>query len=330
MKAKTKMTEEELNKYLDDNMKYYYYKEEKEQGYFIHHNLPMLHKSLEIMNDYINNFDLKNIETIKTSYFSKMNLFKKIDLLEDFFNKMKIDIDVQKLIMDGTIDTNYLQSDYYRVKKYFSAYFSNSGKHKKVKFPNSNLALDFIVMAHELAHFYNDAKEDDEQSILTEAYALYVEKMAGIYLKNKGYNFEYSFFNEVRLENIRDCINDSISQVEAKLTYITFGKITKENYHKLFNDKDYNKFLNTINEKEFYKITISLRYVFGYMLANYMSRCAANDYSFIQNINNFGKKMNKLSFDDCLKELNINGMDDFFEKAINSLEDDLMIRSKTK
>lgn len=323
------MTEQELNKYTEEHMKYYYDKEEKESGYFIHHNLSLFHKSLEIMNDYIDNFDLNNIEVIKTSYFANMDFLKVLELLEDFFKKMRIDIDINKAVMDGTIEPYYLHAKNYKVKKYFSAYFK-SEKNKNVSIPNSNLAFDFLVAAHELAHLYNDPKNDDESSILSESFAIYIELMAGIYLESMGYKFENEFMCEKRLEELKKDIKDSMCPLEAKMVYLTFGKITEENYHKLFKDKDYDKFLNSIDKKEF-DMDISLRYVFGYMLANYMKYRVINDYSFICNVNNFGKKMNDLSFEDCLKELNFDSIDDnFFEEMKNSLEMDLITKAKTK
>ena len=59
--------------------------------------------------------------------------------------------------------------------------------------------------------------------------------------------------------------------------------------------------------------------------------CKISGISFICNVNNFGKKMNVLSFEDCLKELNFDSIDDnFFEEMKNSLEMDLITKAKTK
>lgn len=334
------MNEDELNKYLDEHLKYYYHKtDEKEQGYFIHHNLPLVHKLIIASDKFISKFDnIESIDKINLRGLSKMDLLSKIKLLKEFYKEYNINIDIEKLIQNGSINPRFLDFKSVSIDKYTNAYYLNNNGNDDIFFPNSNLTLDFVFIAHELSHFSNKPNSSDQACILSEALAMYTESLACSFLENRGYKNESMLFKLIRLNNMRDCISSTLGSVEAKLTYITFGKINKENYSKLFKNRSYEEFLNNLpSKKDFDKVTISVRYIFGLLLSGYMINKIKNDYSFFQNIENLNNSINSLSFFEALEKINIYDLSD---NTINMLYDclidnvisskDIKITSKSK
>lgn len=243
--------------------------------------------------------------------FKKIDFFNKIDLSKTFFEKINLNVDIEKAVNDGTIDCYETNFDLNNIKSYLNGHvrgFDNNNF--DVLFPNSGLALDLIIMLHELGHYTNKPNNEKDISILSEGIALYTELQSYDYLSELGYKSEVDFHKKFRMKKIYKDVVKYCDILPYFLTYINFGDLTKENFEKLFNDKDYYETINNIEYKdELFFSLLDMRYIFGILLATYMYEKVKEDFSFTENINKFNKNLTKVRFDESLKEIGIENLD---------------------
>lgn len=176
-------------------------------------------------------------------------------------------------------------------------------------------------MLHELGHYANRPGSKEETCILSEAVALYTELKAYDYLNKLGYHNEVAFFKNLRMKNVYEDAKKFSRSTAIFLTYLNFGRESKENLEKLFKNISYYDTTLTIkSEDDLYRIERAFPYAFGILLASYMYEKVKNDYSFTQNINVLNKNLNDATFEESLSCLGIASID---EDLINEMANDL-------
>lgn len=253
---------------------------------------------------------MKN-EYINMENFKKCDFLDKINLARNFFQNINLDVDVDKAVNDGTIDCYHTNILVNNIKTYLKGHVRVVDNNNfDVLFPNSGLAVDLVIMLHELGHYANKPNNKNEVSILTEGVALYTELQSYDYLSELGYKSEVDFYKIFRMKKICMDVRKYCDILPYFLTYITYGDLTKENFEKLFNDKDYYETINNIEYKdELFFSLFDMRYIFGILLATYMYEKVKEDFSFTDNINIFNKDLTKESFEENLKKLGIENLD---------------------
>ena len=310
------MTEEKLNIILNEYIEWLSFKNDDSYKVF-YMNLKMLYKICIIM---ANGLDIKQ-KDINVEDLTEINLFDKLDMIKNFFKEVNIDIDVETLINNGSI--NFSTFDKNDIKNNLIKYLKGhcqktSNNNYDILSPNSNLILDSIITAHELGHY--TCKTDNTSllgSLFEETSSLYAELLYYDYLNKRGYKNECDILKSIRLSKVIDISKKYIPILKILDVYITFGTLSKENYNKLYND-DYNKVISKINDSElFYRIKRDLVYVVGMYMAIIMRNKFKNDYSYSQNIKNFNKNIDNMDFSEISNILDIDFMDDSHRYVID-------------
>lgn len=308
-----KMIEEKVNMYCKEYINWLGSRQDEGIEFsFVYNNLKEFYLVSKIVED-----NLRDYENIReTEYdindFSKIDFFDKITIIKNFFKNINMKIDVEKCINDGTIEPFIIDFKIDNIKQYMKGHGRADEKgNVDVMFPNSGLVLDMVVMMHELAHFPHKLTIDcEEPSFISEAIALYTELQSYDYLNNLGYVNEAKFFKGYRMKRVYGYSKKYTSLISILLTYINFGSLSKENFIKMFDDKDYYETLKDIESREdFYIIEGPLHYILGLLLATYMYGTVKNDFSFTENINILNKNLNNFSFENSLKILGISSFD---------------------
>ncbi len=308
------MTEEKVNEFCKEYINWL--KQRRGNGIdgFVSNNLKIFYLVSSVVENNLRKYE--NIEETKYSVsdFSKMDFFDKISIIKNFFEKINMKLDVEKCVNDGTIQPFIIDFKIDNIKQYMNGHGRADKKgNVDVTFPNSGLALDMVIMAHELAHFPHKLtmNSSEELATISEAVALYVELQSYDYLSSLGYVNESKLFKEYRMKKVYEDSKKYVNLISILLTYINFGSLSKENFNKMFGDKDYHETLKGIKSRnDFYRIESCMRYTFGLLLATYMYEMVKNDFSFTENINIFSKNLNYFSFYDSFKILGITSLEE--------------------
>lgn len=303
------MTEEKVNEYCKEYINWLKLRQNDGITSFVSNNLSEFYLVACVVEENLREYEDAREVQYDANTFYKMNFFDKIDIIQNFFKSINMKIDVEKCIKDGTIRSFYIDFKGDNVEQYMKGHGNaDENGNVDVMVPNSGLALDMVIMMHELSHSLHRLTMNcnKQTAIVSEAIALYTELQSYDYLNNLGYTNESKFFKVYRMKKV----HEYASLILIVLTYINFGNVTQENFNKLFDDKDYYKTLEGIKSKEdFYKIESNMNYVFGLLLATYMYETVKNDFSFTENINILNKKIKYSSFNDNLETIGITKFD---------------------
>ncbi len=299
------MTEERLNSVLEEFLEREFLKRELGYDNSFLHDLPILYKITEIVCEILNKLEIKNPQ-IKG--LTKMDITDKITLVKEVLASSGIDINVDEVLNNGTLNAKYsngICEFQNNIRKYFIGSVSNKCKNYSVDFPNSGYAIDAIVLSHELGHYVNNP-DYKNNSLLDETTSIYLEENMLKKFEELGLTNEIdilrNFRNRDTLKNALDCKNT----ISILITYITFGKVTKENYNKLFRNNDYDILINEIKKDNIYKFIYQLPYVVGTLFSSYFIKKIKEDPSFKFNVNMFSKNIYNQSFEECLSIVDIN------------------------
>lgn len=303
------MTEKKVNEYCKEYVDWLKSRKNDKITSFISNNIKEFCLVSNIVEENLREYEKVEEVEYDVNTFGKMNFFDKIDIIKNFFKSINMNVDVEKCINDGTLDPFYIDFKGDNIDKYMKGHgIQDENGNVDVMIPNSGLALDMVIMMHELTHYIHKLPIDcrKETGMMSEAIALYTELQSYDYLNNLGYANEARFFKVYRMKKV----HEYASLIYIVLTYVNFGSITKENFNKLFVDKDYYKTLDSVKSKEdFYKIESNMNYVFGLLLATYMYEMVKNDFSFTENINILNKRIIYSSFNDILQMIGITKFD---------------------
>lgn len=303
------MTEEKVNEYCKEYINWLKLRQNDGITSFVSNNLSEFYLVACVVEENLREYEDTREVQYDTNTFYKMNFFDKIDIIKNFFKSINMKIDVEKRVKDGTIRSFYIDFKDDNVEQYMKGHGNaDENGNVDVMVPNSGLALDMVIMMHELSHSLHGLTMNcnKQMAIMSEAISLYTELQSYDYLNNLGYINEARFFKVYRMKKV----HEYASLILIVLTYINFGNITQENFNKLFAGKDYYKTLEGIKSKEdFYKIESNMNYIFGLLLATYMYEMVENDFSFTENINILNKKIKHSSFNDNLQTIGITKFD---------------------
>ncbi len=240
----------------------------------------------------------------------KINFNEKIEIINNFYHDLGIDFDVNKLINDGTFDIFALNID---------SLINNDGaltdgrqgeadNHFYISVFNSTLLTDAIIWVHEISHYRNDSLgiEPEIRRLLTEALAFTYEYIFIDYLDKIGYEYEGVLFKLNETKSLFRIIYDCYYVMNFLITYDTFGKISKENYLKLFSNNsyedDFKRFMYIIDNIPIREI---IQYSIAVPLAIYMYEEYKKDNSFILKIEKLNESVKFKSLAECLNVINI-------------------------
>lgn len=307
-----KNKEEKINLYCKDYIAWIRKKYEIGEDIFIYYNLKYFYLVCNIIRESLENLKFEDELSWNINYFNKIDFFSKVNIVKKFFKDINMNVNIEKCLQDGTISPFYIDFKGSNIKEYMKGHGQvDNNKNGEVMFPNSGFLLDIVIMMHELGHYANKPINNQQVSLISEAIALYTELKSYDYLSSLGYDEEVKFFKNFRFKNMYKDAERYTNSISLLLTYINFGNITKENFYKLFPQKNYSDILDAIKGSEdFYSIFKGMNYMFGLLMASYLYENVKEDFSFTENINILNKNLNNSNFYEILKILGIKSFDE--------------------
>ncbi len=276
-----------------------------------------------------NKIDLKN--------FPKLDLYTKIDLVKNLFNKYKFPLSnesFEKILNDGTLD--------FREYHYDSEDVSSEVKHgigdgstgvslgnRFVSVPNSGYITDAVLLAHELGHYIIGIPENTVDHMVGETFAIFSEFLIEDELCSLGYKEEMKYARKLRFKNTLEK-NELIPVLANLRLYLTLGDFEYESSKKLYpnlSKEDYEKDLNLV--KDYFSrprkifLECHLYYTFGCIYAYYMYSKLKEDSSYINTIFKAYTKPYCENLNTFTEVLGINDVKEDLRNTINNYKNEL-------
>lgn len=333
----------DINDFIKSFMDYYY------QDYsLIFNNLEDIHNIIVLLLDKIEDFvfSYKNDKDldkyiINFDNIEKLSIESKLLILKNFFKKINPDIDLDKIIDDGTFNIISVDLDE-AIKKdlLFSGLCGlceDDEEKIEIKVYDTGLILDLFAWVHEVAHYYNlTIPRSKDNLLLTESISHTYEMLMLDYLSSIGFNYEVSAYQFEMLRNFYAILYQAYYVIKLYIVFDKLGKINIENYKTIFGyDDDYDKclinFYSAVNKKLTAIFSLTY-YSIAAALSPYMYYRWVNDSSFMKNILKFNESIMSKPLIPSLNEIGITGFDDEsikkIQDAIDSFKDEIINGNK--
>lgn len=205
---------------------------------------------------------------------------------------------------------------------------------KRVNVKNNGHFSNVFILLHELAHFKNQHYiVSENRNALTEVLSTAEELVAEEYFKEHGFQNDCNAHQRIMLGHYYDQAEELYPIYKMLMLYKSMGKVSKENYEKMFEDSNYYRILEYVKNIDRYK---NLEEVAGYTLAYGIAPYLLSQYKinpkFMDIIQTLHKSINKLSFEECLNIMGIDNPEDIskLEEALIDLRDSSLGNNKTK
>lgn len=267
--------------------------------------------------------------------YTKISLEKLYNLIEDFTNHFKIDIDIKKLVFEKKIVINDIftkrKNHEISEEEYQNKRFNANTNHGVIYFNYSGDIIDATVLLHEITHLRNQPQDKNKprteiNDYITESISYAEQFIFCDYLKDLGYQDDYNnYLNDVFF-NIT-YISDKVYFLNKILyVYKEKGNISRDSFISVYkNDKNYEYCL-----KELCKlITSNRRYItiiwafLGYISGLYLYILYLEDHNYFSTIEELNSTIqnDKCSWQDIFKILKVNNPNELFKKMHAKIEE---------
>lgn len=285
---------------------------------------------LKSFEEYINNYD-KNMDINKIS---KFNFNEKISLINDFYQKLGINFNINEIINNGIFNPYIIGSDHEETPTPSTASYGWCGfidNKPSIEINDNNIITDAAIWIHEISHYRDLPKQkifNPVRDILTESLAFTEEIIFLDYIDNLGYSYESAITKLNEFKMFYQILKNSYLTIKPYLIFDKLGEISRENYLLYFGyDDDYDivldNFTSNILDAQKYNIIYTyLQYCLAAALSIYMYIEYEKKPDFIHNILDLKEKLNSYSFKECLTAINLSIFDEnFYSKIKNSIKE---------
>lgn len=303
------MNEENINIKINDFLNIFH-----KRNYLLANNLETLYKMsinmYQILYEVCNDNFLEDVENTE-----RISPLMKFEIIKDYYKSNNIDVNIDKLINDGTIGFRYVNvNDSKYSYSIFGKNYYEKGK-KLIDICNNGLVIDIPIIVHELSHLRNQPNNgrgviDDT---LTEPLAIAEEFVFCDYLSSIGYSKEAHLNKKDNLFGVYQIVKKFSKILKVLLVFNRCGSFTKENYIKYFNnDLEYNELVEQIKELDINNTYLynELYYIMGFALGIYMYEEYQKDNSFINNMKKLHIWMNEKDMYECFKVINLEDLEE--------------------
>jgi len=244
----------------------------------------------------------------------RVDFFEKINLIKDFYRKYNINVDVDKLIVNGTI--NFIESNINENQFYYNGRSSKDNGHKSITAPNNGTIADIPIIIHELGHFRNQLdgeKSTSVRELFTEALARTDELLFLDYLKEFGFEEEIRKFTLYLFQCSACNVRATTPILKMFLLFDELGDISLESYKMYYKDtSNYEHEIETleknIKEEDFF-LDGYIKYLFDTYVSSYLFVKYKENDNFLENINNLHEYVNTKNIFECLQLIGLNNLD---------------------
>lgn len=272
-------------------------------------------------------------DAVKNS--KRLSFLEKINIIKSFYEKYHIDIDIDKLIQDGTL--NFIESDIDDNPYYYNGSNGYDNGHQTVDICNNGTIADLPIAVHELGHYRNQPADGRNQlsSLFTEALARCDEFLFLNYLTDLGYKEDVRKYKIYLLQCSYKNVFYAKPLLKLFLIFKELGSISEESYKIMFKEtSDYIHDIKVLESQinlESFDLKSYVHYLFDTYISSYLFLKYKENSSFINNINQLHNFVNDTSMFECLKLIELNDLDiEDQEILINSVKEMKKSVRKTK
>ncbi len=201
-----------------------------------------------------------------------VGILKNIDLVKDYYKKNNINVDVDKIISNGTIEMiNHSAEDECEhatiggVNNYING-------HKSVRVEGNGTTMDGAILVHEISHYRNqpDTRRSQINNLFTEAIAYLEELLYVDYLEENGYKNDAKIIRRFNLNLSNRFIEDYYKLLKMLILYKNTRDISKESFEKYYSDEN-TKYEDYIKELTNYtSLHAACWDIFGFAISIYL------------------------------------------------------------
>lgn len=328
MDKKVKKIEQFLNNYIvDKNL----------EQTAVYHNLEFFYDLSSVLNQSLS----KHVDTLREEiYYSKitkMSLFDKLNIVEQFYKDHGIEFDLNKHLDDGTI--GFIYYDHLNIKQELSNsknqqfvmgrnYYENSKK--LIDVGNHGFAADVLVLIHELSHLRNqpDIRRNQLSDLLTEVLSYVEELICADYLKELGYQEDMLLWKKRLYYTFYSLAKQTKIKYEMLLLFKNLGSLSESSYQLFYGNNDgYEEKVEQMNQfidNNDFDIYFYSWYIMGAVFGTYLHNEYKKDPSFMKNIILLHDRINDSDIIQCLELMNFNNdRSEGLLKIENALEETL-------
>ena len=305
-------------KQLNEELRYIFNAYAKDEAIIFDH-LRILKKLFMLVEKkFIDLYKVRKDYEIDWDKIEKVSFKEKLDIIKSFFKSINIDIDIEKLLNDGTFDIAFNDRDkLMENKSLYNKGYSGKSEHPYLIIFDNDVITDSIIWVHELSHHRNLPKgmiESKTRFYLTETMAFTYEFIFIDYLEKIGFREDATTYKYEEIINLFKNAYHSYDILQILILFDSFGCLSRENYEYLFGKEDYeeaiNRFIELIKKR-------SIRQILEYSIASVLSIYLYEEYKknplFIKKIEELNSALNNKSFEECL---NIVGLTSFIEEGL--------------
>ncbi len=295
-----------------------------------------LDTAFELIVFLINNYEkyINDNKGVDISKISKFNFNDKVTLINDFYQKLGINFDINKIINNGIFDPYIIGSNSEETPNLSTATYGWYGfinNKPSIEINDNNLITDAAIWVHEISH-YRDLPQPKEythvRDLLTESLAFTEEFIFLDYIDNIGYSYEAAITKLNEFKMFYQILKNTYLTIKPYIIFDKLGEISRENYLLYFGyDDDYDKVLDyftseILDTKKYNIIYTYLQYSLAAALSIYMYIEYEKNSNFLNNILTLKEKLKNNNFKECLNTINLSTFnEDFYHKIKNSIED---------
>lgn len=248
--------------------------------------------------------------------FKHLGILESIELVKKYYKENNIDIDLDELVCDGTI--NFVEQE--RLKHITKGLSHSENGKKLIEVWTQFNVFDAVVLLHELSHYKDQGGNTQVRDLFTEGIAYAEEHIFVDWLEENGFpgiketwekmmNACRHFFADYQYKNLK------IYNLFDKM-----GNIDKDTYEYYYeDDTNYEEIMNRFDRK--YDVQTEGEYVFGFAISDYIYDKYRKGEMTIQDIEKLHKIVNT-DLDQTFEALDLEDLyEDNIEKLLQAMED---------
>ena len=243
-----------------------------------------------------------------------------IDRVQDFLRKNNFNLDIRKLVKNGSI--LFIEANNWTSKTSDGySYYDYENKRKMIDIKNTNDIRTMEVLIHEIMHYINQPEKDNRSftsDFLTETISYTYELIFLDELLNEEYREDVIKIMKYKIDDILHVIYE-MSSILLTIKLYKKNKFNKEKIEEKIQFNDYIEEMKLIikNDRNLLKLTW---YLVGFSLSISNFICYKEDNSYIDKIHLLNDNLNTKSLDECFKILDINSYEEYLDKVLINID----------
>ena len=243
-----------------------------------------------------------------------------IDRVQDFLRKNNFNLEIRKLVKNGSI--LFIEANNWTSKTSDGySYYDYENKRKMIDIKNTNDIRTMEVLIHEIMHYINQPEKDNRSftsDFLTETISYTYELIFLDELLNEEYREDVIKIMKYKIDDILHVIYE-MSSILLTIKLYKKNKFNKEKIEEKIQFNDYIEEMKLIikNDRNLLKLTW---YLVGFSLSISNFICYKEDNSYIDKIHLLNDNLNTKSLDECFKILDINSYEEYLDKVLINID----------